>query len=536
MAAEPRALLERCLREPGYTPPRAALPGLLEQLAAGEGEAASLERALARSGPGLIEPLLAALVSVGAGRARLLALAARLASTLEPAPERAALLGAVLRELSAPDPEVRKWAARALGKLGDAGAEPALLAARADARGPVLNCLIDALAQTGGAHSLVALRALDAVEPELARRRARATELIERRLTRPQVASIALDRELDRPQRLLLGCRAGLARLLADELRELGLFHGDPALLPPQATEVELEHAGTLRSLLQARLAQRVAIRLPLRSDEQDPIERIAATLCGPDALSALAAWTEGSARFRIAWSDGGHHRARAWALAQSVRRRSSAIANDSEGALWTARVRSDGTGPLELAPRLDPDPRFEYRVSEVPAASHPTIAAALARAAGVRAADVVWDPFVGSGLELVERARLGPFAELWGSDIDPRAIAAARANLDAAGLPTARLVQRSALEFAPEGLSLVLTNPPMGRRVARDGSLAPLLEGFVRHAARALRPGGRLVWLSPLAAQTARAARGAGLAVREGPDVDLGGFSARLQICERPR
>jgi SAM-dependent methyltransferase len=299
---------------------------------------------------------------------------------------------------------------------------------------------------------------------------------------------------------------------------------------------VSLDYAGTLRALLRARLAQDVAIQLPLEPGAEDPIERIAARLCQPDALSALAAWTEGPARFRVAWSDGGHHRARAWALAQSVRRRSSALVNDSEAALWTARVRSDGTGSIELSPRLEPDPRFEYRVSEVRAASHPTLAAALARSGGVRSDDVVWDPFVGSGLELVERARLGAFAELWGSDIDSRAIAAARANLNAAGLREARLVERSALEFAPEGVSLVLTNPPMGRRVARDGSLGTLLEGFVRHVAQALRPGGRLVWLSPLAAQTARDARGAGLIVRDGPDVDLGGFSARLQICERPR
>jgi 23S rRNA G2445 N2-methylase RlmL len=535
MPAPPRSPLERCLHEAGYTPPRAALPELLAQLAAGEVEAAPLERALARSGAGLIEPLLAALASGPVGRPRLLALAARLASGLEQPHERSALLGPLLGELSGSDPEVRKWAARALGKLGELGAEPALLTALGSAGGPVLKSVIDALAQVGSTPSLAALRALDAAEPDLARRRARAIEMIERRVSRLQAGTLALDRELDRPYPLLLGCRAGLARLLAEELRELGLLRREEALAPAHATQVGLEYAGTLRALLRARLAQEIAIRLPLQAGD-DPVERIAATLCHPHALSALAAWSDGPARFRITWSDGGHHRALAWALAQSVRRRSRAIANDPEGALWTARVRSDGTGSLELSPRLDPDPRFAYRVSEVRAASHPTLAAALARAGGVRADDVVWDPFVGSGLELVERARLGPHAQLWGSDIDARAIAAARANLDAAGLAGARLVERSALEFAPEGVSLVLTNPPMGRRVARDGSLASLLEGFVAHAARALRPGGRLVWLSPLAAQTARAARAASLVVRDGPDVDLGGFSARLQICERPR
>ena len=535
MPAPSRAVLDRCLREPGYTPPRAALPELLAQLALSEQDTAPLERALARSGALLIEPLLASLETCSQGRPRLLALAARLASGLEEAPARSALLGALLIELSAADPEGRKWAVRALGKLGEVSAEPALLAALESARGPELKSLIDALAQLGGARSLADLRALDAPEPDLARRRDRATELIERRLSREQPATIALDRELGGAYSLVLGCRAGLAALLAEELRELDLLRGSAPHAPAQAAQVSLDYSGTLRSLLRARLAQEVAIRLPLETRGDDPIERIAATLCRADVLAALAAWTEGPPRFRVAWSDGGHHRARAWALAQSVRRRSSALANDSEGALWTARVRSDATGSLELSPRLDPDPRFTYRVSEVRAASHPTLAAALARVGGVRANDVVWDPFVGSGLELVERARLGAFAELWGSDIDARAIAAARANLDAAGVAGARLVERSALEFAPQGVSLVLTNPPMGRRVARDGSLAALLEGFVRHAARALRPGGRLVWLSPLAAQTSRAARAAGLVVRDGPDVDLGGFSARLQICERP-
>jgi uncharacterized protein with von Willebrand factor type A (vWA) domain len=74
-----------------------------------------------------------------------------------------------------------------------------------------------------------------------------------------------------------------------------------------------------------------------------------------------------------------------------------------------------------------------------------------------------------------------------------------------------------------------------MGRRVARDGSIATLLEGFVKHAARVLVPSGRMVWLSPLAAKTERAARSAGLRVIAGPDVDMGGFSARLQVFVRP-
>src|SRR5947207_4079330 len=58
----------------------------------------------------------------------------------------------------------------------------------------------------------------------------------------------------------------------------------------------------------------------------------------------------------------------------------------------------------------------FRSRVADVAAASHPTIAAALARVAGTAPDEVVWDPFCGSGAELVERGRLGS-ARLLGTE-----------------------------------------------------------------------------------------------------------------------
>src|SRR5207344_2651286 len=101
------------------------------------------------------------------------------------------------------------------------------------------------------------------------------------------------------------------------------------------------------------------------------------------------------------------------------------------------------------------------YRSRDVPAASHPTIAAALARVAGTRNDDVVWDPFCGSALELCERARLGRYAKIIGSDLDAKALVAARANLDAAGAPDAELHVGDALAFTPPvPPTLVITNP----------------------------------------------------------------------------
>ena len=53
----------------------------------------------------------------------------------------------------------------------------------------------------------------------------------------------------------------------------------------------------------------------------------------------------------------------------------------------------------------------------------------------------------------------------------------------------------------------LIVTNPPMGRRVQR-GTHGELLERFVDHAARVLVPGGVLVWAAPDPASCRRAQR----------------------------
>jgi tRNA G10 N-methylase Trm11 len=82
--------------------------------------------------------------------------------------------------------------------------------------------------------------------------------------------------------------------------------------------------------------------------------------------------------------------------------------------------------------------------------------------------------------------------------------------------------------------VTLIISNPPMGRRVSRDGNLAPLLDAFLAHAASSLVVGGRLVWLSPFAERSAATARRLGLKVTRYEPVDLGGFPAELQRFDR--
>src|SRR5699024_6701634 len=137
-------------------------------------------------------------------------------------------------------------------------------------------------------------------------------------------------------------------------------------------------------------------------------------------------------------------------------------LLNDPTETLWEVIVDETDETSIALWPRGLEDPRFAYRRAQVPASSHPTIAAALAKVAGARPDDVVWDPFVGAGAELVERGRLGRFRALIGNDTDRLALERARVNIDAAGLE-AQLLKGDARRFRPrQRPTLIVTNPPM--------------------------------------------------------------------------
>ena len=144
-----------------------------------------------------------------------------------------------------------------------------------------------------------------------------------------------------------------------------------------------------------------------------------------------------------------------------------------------------------------------------------------------------MWDPFVGSGSELVERALLGEYRALYGSDNDADALSVARANLASAGVP-ATLDLRDALEPGPTaGATLVITNPPMGRRAARTAGTDEMLDRFVAHAAASLVPGGRFVWIAPWPARTRAVAAASNLTLDWARTVDMSGFDAEIPALD---
>ncbi|HSJ99669.1 MAG TPA: methyltransferase [Kofleriaceae bacterium] len=453
-------------------------------------------------------------------------------------------LAGVIARIEDPSARVRRAAAVALGKLGAHDAARAALRARwdaGDAPPDERRALAEALGKVGGDDALARLRALEpGGDAELARRRDRALLMADRASRRGDISAIDAGAPPPSPVPVTLGCRTGLAPLLAEELAALGL---SPAR---RGDDVELALAGPWSTLFASRLWATAAVRIPLELDragaagpagrrrDRDPDpEALAAAIvraiAAPATRALLRAWTIGPIRWRLGFASG-HRRAIVWRVARDVTAAAPGLINDPSATTWDFLVGAD-LRSLELVPRRLEDPRFAWRVAEVPAASHPTVAAALAWVAGAREADRVWDPFCGSGAELVERARRGPYRALHGSDLDEAALAAARANLAAAGV-TAALARADARTHAPGEVDLILTNPPLGSRVQLDA--AGLLAAALPHLAGQLAPGGRLVWITPAPRRTSPVAERCGLRRTRALAVDLGGVRGQLERWDR--
>jgi len=527
-----RRPLAEALDDPSYTPRQGDLPALVEMLAAAEEERARVvERAILRIGAVVAPQLVARFAEARPPlRARLIRALGRLLDA-------AAALDLLLGALADADPKSRHSAAIALGKalsVEDLRVAPALLAAaEAATEGADLRPLVEALGKRGDAAALAWLERLDpGGDRELARLRERALLTLARTLRREEDDSVVLGEVMPAGAVwVALTCRPGLETLLWDELEEARLLEEAEIVAPGRVVGRLLR---PLAALFEARTALEISLLLP---PARGPVvEAVIGALSAPATRRLLRSLTRGPLRYRIAWQDGGHRRAQTWAIAAGARGRAPELLNDPTASTWELRI---GQGPqgatLELVPRKLVDPRFVYRRGDIPAASHPTVAAALVRLAGVRAGDVVWDPFVGSGLELCECARLGGGVRLIGSDRDAAALEIARTNLTAAGAERFELVVADALthEIAG-GVTCILTNPPLGRRLHRGGVDA-LLCAFLGRAKKMLRPGGRLVWITPQPRETGVAARSAGLSLERHLAIDLGGLHGTVEVWRRP-
>lgn len=424
------------------------------------------------------------------------------------------------------------------GEPDDLASTRAALLARWDASDVApeeRRALAESLGKIGGDEALARLRALDAGDDkELARRRDRALLMADRTAKRGADSQIAHDLAPPHPLVVRLGCRPALGELLFTELVALDLGPGVVRKIH-QPEWVELTLAGPWSTLFRSRLWATAEIVTPLVGLADRPAEAagradevaasIVRTLTSPGVLALLRGWTRGAIRWRLGMARG-HQRAVLWRVAKEVTAIAPDLVNDPTQTTWDVQA-DPATRTLSLIPRRIEDPRFAYRVAEVPAASTGSVAAALVWAADAHAGDRVWDPFCGSGVELVERARRGAVRSLLGSDVDPEALTAARANLAAAGV-TAELVLADARSHAPGPVDLVISNPPLGSRVHVDA--AALLVAALPNLVRALAPKGRLVWITPAHRKTTPVAEALGLELARSLPVDLGGVRGRLE------
>ncbi len=431
-----------------------------------------------------------------------------------------------------PEEKIRRYAMAALPKIGaGAGEETDLLALlETTASEREKKFLGQALDKIGGSATLgaaVGAQTEQKVKAHVARS--------------ASPSAVRLDRTLAdfAGLRIHLRGRAGLEKIVRAEVEECGqqfrvaeVRRGLVALTP--VAPFSLGDIFALRCFGSVGFVLGTA---PV-ADGPDASEELAAAITSPLARRVFATFTEGAPRYRLDFIAKGHQRGAVRLLANRAYALCPELLNDPRSAPWAIDLHPAGRGcTAELRPRLSPDPRLWFRQQDVPAASHPPLAACMARLAGRVENEIVWDPFCGSGLELIERAFLGGVRRVFGTDLSADAVTITRANFAAARLSAvpANFTRADFRDFAtipglgPERASLIITNPPMGMRVPIP-NLRGLIEDLFATAAAVLRPGGRLVFANPLRLENRQPA----LRLLSRETVDFGGFDCRLEMYRK--
>jgi hypothetical protein len=427
--------------------------------------------------------------------------------------------------LKDPEEKIRRYAMAALPKLGAGREEEAallgLLEANPDEREKKF--LEESLRKIGGEQTL-----LSSGLSAQTKQKVQAAVIRQKEPT-----AIRRDARLQ-PEpglKIHLRCRKGLEPIVREELetsaRTCDLFRVVEER--PGLVAVSPLAAFSLGDLFALRCFGTLGFVLSSAENKALDSETLAGFITSSSAREIFRTFTSGPIRYRLDFIGKGHQRGAIRQVAGRVFARCPEILNDARSAPWAVEIFAQGG--VELRPRLVPDPRFAYREQDVPAASHPPLAASLARVAELGKDEVVWDPFCGSGLELIESALLGGVKKLYGTDLSAAAIDVTQRNFRAAGLTgtPAEFVCGDFRDFArrlgKDSVSLILTNPPLGRRVPIT-SLRQLFADLFFAAAAVLRPEGRVVLINPLPAPASHPA----FELLSRRKVDLGGFACRME------
>lgn len=349
--------------------------------------------------------------------------------------------------------------------------------------------------------------------------------MVERRLSRTGEQTLDMKAVLNAPVTVEMTCKPGLEGIVAAQLPNFECKNVAPGV-------VRTTTIGPLRALYESRsmMSFHFTMSIPRTGDDVHDITEL---LTRGEASELFRTFSPNGTRFRLSWKKG-KKRATTIQIAKRVASTVDWLTNDPVERDWEVLVElSETTSHVTIEPRIE-DPRFPWRVADIPAASHPTVAAALVWLSTPRPDDVVWDPFMGSGLELCERAHVAKFSKLIGSDIDAAAIKAAKKNFAHIGADV-DVFKSDARNFLPYGVTVIVTNPPLGWRVSEETALRDLMKEFLQNAWKNMKPGGRLVWTTRFARQTDPIARKIGFKVRESFPVDLGGLNAHMQLLLKP-
>jgi len=451
--------------------------------------------------------------------------------------QKAELRSWLVRLLQDPSEKVRRYAITALPKLGAGPSEEGALLSllRTTTVEREKKFLGQALDKIGGTATLDVVTGVRGFLPQTEQK----VKANVARRERPSI--IRLDRLLSdfSGLQIHLHCRKGLEEIVADEVEDEIGKHGKFRVVETQSGLVAIRPvaAFSLADLYRLRCFATIGFFLGhVRGlDPAESVDALASLITSSRSRSILAVFTEGSIRYRLEFVSKGHQRGAVRLLANRAYAIRPDILNDPRSAPWSIDLLPTGRGiSVELRPKLTPDPRFTYREADIRAASHPPLAACMARLSGRASHEIVWDPFCGSGLELIERALRGGVQQIYGTDLNPDAIAVCRTNFAAARVKAVPLTL-ACCDFrdcakveglASKGVTLMITNPPMGRRI-RVPSLRGLIRDLFGVAAEVLQPGGRLIFANPLRIGPLDPS----LKLKYQKVVDLGGFDCRLEM-----
>ncbi len=443
----------------------------------------------------------------------------------------------LVRLLQDPSEKVRRYAMTALPKIGaGTGEEEVLLSLlRKTTVEREKKFLGQALDKIGGTATLSVVAGVRGFLPQT-EQKVRASVA---RRERPSV--IRMDSTLSDFTRLRihLRCRKGLEEIVRDEVKEYIAKHGKFRIVEVRSRLVAITPVApfSLADIYALRCFATVGFFLGTvrSSNPTESADALASVITSSLSRSVLATFTEGSIRYRLEFVSKGHQRGAVRLLANRAYAMCPDVLNDARSAPWSMDIHPTGHGiSVELRPKLTPDPRFTYREDDIPAASHPPLAACMARLGGRVNNEIVWDPFCGSGLELIERALLGGVQSIYGTDLSPDAIAISRANFAAAKVKAVQS-KFTCCDFrdytkveglGPKSVTLIITNPPMGRRI-RIPNMRGLFGDLFAVAAAVLKPGGRLVFANPLRIEPLDPS----LKLQYRQVIDLGGFNCHLEM-----